>query len=185
MGTTSSRLLPRVTRAKSKEVSQPRAGVGRQRGRGKVPSRNHARDSTHKAQIRRTKQIKHNLFFSIILRRDHRLRTNTMIYHCMYECMEVTYSKRKDQPGKGYQSCSWSAEQGKLIFPCPRSHLNLISRDGFGSPVQRQPAHLYTWAESGAYLRDSFRVPRRRPFIFSNHHNFGSVPSLSGHANAY
>ena len=45
---------------------------------------------------------------------------------------------------------------------------NLVSRDGFGSPVSRQPAHLHTQAESGAYLRDSSRVPRRRPFIYSN-----------------
>ena len=28
---------------------------------------------------------------------------------------------------------------------------NLVSRDGFGSPVPRQPAHLHTQAESGAY----------------------------------
>ena len=42
---------------------------------------------------------------------------------------------------------------------------NLVSRDGFGSPVLRQPAHLYTQTESGAYLRYSSRVPRRRPFI--------------------
>ena len=41
---------------------------------------------------------------------------------------------------------------------------NLVSRDGFGSPVLRQPAHLHAQAESGAYLRDSSRVPRRRPF---------------------
>ena len=26
---------------------------------------------------------------------------------------------------------------------------NLVSRDGFGSPVSRQPAHLYTQVESG------------------------------------
>ena len=32
---------------------------------------------------------------------------------------------------------------------------NLVSRDGFGGPVPRQPAHLHTQAESGAYLRDS------------------------------
>ena len=32
---------------------------------------------------------------------------------------------------------------------------NLVSRNGFGSPVPRQPAHLRTQAESGAYLRDS------------------------------
>ena len=36
---------------------------------------------------------------------------------------------------------------------------NLVSRDGFGSPAPRQPAHLHTHAESGAYLRDSSRVP--------------------------
>ena len=47
---------------------------------------------------------------------------------------------------------------------------NLISRDGFGSPVLRQPAHLHTQGESGAYLRDSSRIPRRRPFIYLNHH---------------
>ena len=47
---------------------------------------------------------------------------------------------------------------------------NLVSRDRFGSPVRRQPAHLQTQAESGAYLRDSSRVPRRRPVIFFNRH---------------
>ena len=31
----------------------------------------------------------------------------------------------------------------------------LVSRDGLGSPVPRQPAHLHTQAEYGAYLRDS------------------------------
>ena len=50
--------------------------------------------------------------------------------------------------------------------------LNLVSRDGFGSPVPlpRQPAHLHTQAESGASLWDSSRVPRRRPFIYLYHH---------------
>ena len=43
---------------------------------------------------------------------------------------------------------------------------SLVSRDGFGSPVPRQPAHLHTQAESGANLRDSSRVPRRRLFIY-------------------
>ena len=39
---------------------------------------------------------------------------------------------------------------------------------------------------SGAYLRDSSRVPRRRPFIYFNPpYAIGSVPSLSGHAIAY
>ena len=63
---------------------------------------------------------------------------------------------------------------------------NLVSRDGFDSPVPRQPAHLHTPAESGAYLRDSSRVPRWRPFFFFKPpYAIGSVPSLSGHAIAY
>ena len=61
---------------------------------------------------------------------------------------------------------------------------NLVSRDGFSRPVPRQPAHPHTQAESGAYLRDSSRVPRRRPFM-KPPYAIGSVPSLSGHAIAY
>ena len=61
---------------------------------------------------------------------------------------------------------------------------NLVSRDGFSRPVPRQPAHLQTQAESGAYLLDSSRVPRRRPFM-KPPYAIGSVPSLSGHAIAY
>ena len=61
---------------------------------------------------------------------------------------------------------------------------NLVSRDGFSRPVPRQPAHLHTQSESGAYLRDSSRVPRRRPFM-KPPYAIGSVPSLSGHAIAY
>ena len=61
---------------------------------------------------------------------------------------------------------------------------NLVSRDGFSRPVPCQPAHLHTQAESGAYLRDSSRVPRRRPFM-KPPYAIGSVPSLSGHAIAY
>ena len=63
---------------------------------------------------------------------------------------------------------------------------NLVSRDGFGSPAPRQPAHLHIQAESGAYLRDSSRVPWWRPYIyFKPPYAIGSVPSLSGHAFAY
>ena len=50
---------------------------------------------------------------------------------------------------------------------------NLVSRDGFGSPVPRQPAHLRAQAESGAYLRDSSRVPPAAaiyPFITATRH---------------
>ena len=68
------------------------------------------------------------------------------------------------------------------LSPCVPE--NLVSRNRFSRPVPRQPAHLHTQAESGAYLRDSSRVPRRRPFIKPSYAT-GSVPSLSGHAIAY
>ena len=68
------------------------------------------------------------------------------------------------------------------LSPCVPE--NFVSRDGFSRPVPRQPAHLHTQAESGAYLRDSSRVPRRRPFM-KPPYAIGSVPSLSGHAIAY
>ena len=61
---------------------------------------------------------------------------------------------------------------------------NLVSRDGFGDPVPRQPAHLHTLTESGAYLRDSSRVLRRRPFIYVEPpYAIGSVPSFIGSRN--
>ena len=63
---------------------------------------------------------------------------------------------------------------------------NLVSREGFGCPVPRQSAHLHTQAEYSAYIRDSSRVPRRRPFIYLKPpYSIGSVPGLSGHATAY
>ena len=68
------------------------------------------------------------------------------------------------------------------LSPCVPD--NLVSRDGFSRPVPRQPAHLHIQAEFGAYLRDSPRVPRRRPFM-KPPYAIGSVPSLSGHAIAY
>ena len=74
---------------------------------------------------------------------------------------------------------SWTGKNNIPLSPCVPE--NLVSRDGFSRPVPRQPAHLYTQAESGAYLRDSSRVPRRRPFM-KPPYAIGSVPSLSGHA---
>ena len=61
---------------------------------------------------------------------------------------------------------SWT---GKVhISLSPFAPENLVSRNGFGSPVPRQPGYLHTRAESGAYLRDFYRFPRRRPFIYLN-----------------
>ena len=61
---------------------------------------------------------------------------------------------------------------------------NLVSRDRFSRPFPRQPAHLHTQAEYGAYLRDSSRVPWWRPFM-KPPYAIGSVPSLSSHTIAY
>ena len=74
---------------------------------------------------------------------------------------------------------------GKINIPLsPCVPEDLVSRDGFSRPVPRQPAHLHTQAESGAYLRDSSRALKRRP-IMKPPYAIGPAPSLSGHANAY
>ena len=89
-----------------------------------------------------------------------------------------------DQPGKVANPARGQLNR-ENEYSRPRACLkNLVSRDGFSRPVPRQPAHLHTQAESGAYLRDSSRVPRRRPFM-KPPYAIGSVPSLSGHAIAY
>ena len=61
-----------------------------------------------------------------------------------------TYSKSMDQPGKVANPArgQMNRENVSLFAFAPE---NLISRDGFGSPVPRQPANLHTQAESGAY----------------------------------
>ena len=89
-----------------------------------------------------------------------------------------------DQPGKVANSARGQLNRENNIPLSPCVPENLVSRDGFSRPVPRQPAHLHTQAESGAYLRDSPRVPRRRPFM-KPPYAIGSVPSLSGHAIAY
>ena len=75
-----------------------------------------------------------------------------------------------DQPGKVANPARGQLNRKMFFSLSPFAPENLVSRDGFGSPVPRQPAHLHTQAESGAYLRDSSRVPRRRPFFFLNRH---------------
>ena len=108
-------------------------------------------------------------------------------YVCMYVCMYGhTYSKSMDQPGKVANPARDQLNEENNIPLSAFAPENFISRDGLGNPVPRQPANLHTQAESGAYLRDSSRVPRRCSFIyFKPPYAIGSVPSLSGHANAY
>ena len=81
--------------------------------------------------------------------------------------MAIKYSKGEDQPGEVVISTRGPLMNISLSSFAPE---NLISRDGSGSPVPRQPANLYNQAESGAYLRDSSGVSRRRPFVHSKRH---------------
>ena len=70
---------------------------------------------------------------------------------------------------------SWTKIDIFLSAFAPES---LVARDGFDSPVPRQPAHLHTQAEFGVSLRNSYRVPRRRPLIYLKPpYAIGSVPS--------
>ena len=89
-----------------------------------------------------------------------------------------------DQPGKVANAARGQLNRENDIPLSPCVPENLVSRDGFSRSVPRQPAHLHNQAESGAYLRDSSRVPRRRPFM-KPPYAIGSVLSLSGHPIAY
>ena len=81
-------------------------------------------------------------------------------------CICHTHSKSMDQRGKVANPARGQLNKKMNIPLSAFVPENLVSRDGFGSLVPRQPAHLHTQAESGAYLRDSSRVPRRRPYIY-------------------
>ena len=52
-----------------------------------------------------------------------------------------TYSKSMDQPGKVANPARGQLNKEKQYFPLSAfAPENLVSRDGFGSPVPRQPA---------------------------------------------
>ena len=54
--------------------------------------------------------------------------------------MVITYNKGKDQPGKVANPARGQLNR-EMDFSVPFAPKNLVSRDGFGSPVLRQPAH--------------------------------------------
>ena len=85
----------------------------------------------------------------------------------MYVSMDITSSKGKDQPGKVANPARGQRNRENNIFfsLSPLAPDNLVSRDGFGSPVPRQPGHIHTQAKYGPYLRDSSRDPWRRPLF--------------------
>ena len=53
-----------------------------------------------------------------------------------------TYSKSMDQPGKVTNPARGQLNRKMNISLSAFAPENLASRDGFGSPVPRQPAHL-------------------------------------------
>ena len=89
-----------------------------------------------------------------------------------------------DQPGKVANAARGQLNRENNIPLSLYVPENLVSRGGFSSPVSRQPGNLHTQAETGAYLRDSSRVPRRRPFM-KPPYAIGSVPRVYGHVIAY
>ena len=84
-----------------------------------------------------------------------------------------------DQPGKVANPARGQLNRENNIPLSQCVPENLVSRDGFSRPVPRQPAHLHTQAESGAYLRDSSRVPRRRPYETAIRHRVSPVPRFA------
>ena len=79
-------------------------------------------------------------------------------------------------PARGQQ-----AEQGKLIFPCPRSRLIIWSPEAGSAVLSRVNTHA-----EYAYFRDSSRVPQRRPYIYLKTDIRDRVsPELIGSRNAY
>ena len=84
--------------------------------------------------------------------------------------MIITYSKDNDKSGKVVNPARGQLNRENEFFPVPVRASEFASRDRFSSSVPRQLAHLHTQAKSGTYLRDSSRIPRRRPFINLNRH---------------
>ena len=66
-----------------------------------------------------------------------------------------------------------------MNFPVPVRALEFGLARRVRPSRPRQPAHLHTQAEYGAYLRDPSRFPRRRPFTFLNGQKTSS-PELIG-----
>ena len=87
-----------------------------------------------------------------------------VITYCMVT--HTRYSKSMDKPGKFANPPRGQLNRKINVSLSAFAPENLVSRDGFGSPVPRQPPNLHAQAESGAYLRYFSRVPRRRPFIY-------------------
>ena len=82
----------------------------------------------------------------------------------MYTCIISTLSAESmDQPGMVANPARGQPDRKNVIFspPSPFAREKLVSRDRFGRPVPRQPAH------SWFLLTGSSRFPRRRLFTIT------------------
>ena len=69
--------------------------------------------------------------------------------------------------GQGCQSCSWSAEQGNLIFPCSSPRLIVWSREtGPAVSFRVSPPILHTQTECGTYSRARLPPPAFRVGVY-------------------
>ena len=101
--------------------------------------------------------------------------------------MVTTFSSRVRINRVWLKSCSWSGDQGKCIFPCPRSRRIIWCR-GTGSAVPSRVSPLILHTQRLMVLTDdgiphAFRGGVHLLFIPPT--AFGSVLSLSGHAIPY
>ena len=64
-----------------------------------------------------------------------------VILVCMYVCMVITYSNGKNQPGKVANPARGQLNRDFFSPLSPFVPETLVSRDGLGSLVPRQPAH--------------------------------------------
>ena len=78
---------------------------------------------------------------------------------CMYG---RTYSKSTDQPSKVATPARGQLNRENNISLSAFAPGNLVLRDRFDSPVPRQPSHLHTQAEPGAYSLVTFVPPEFR-----------------------
>ena len=110
-------------------------------------------------------------------------RRTIFILKLPYTC-HVCYSKSMDQPGKVASPARGQLIKENEYFPVPVR----ACESGLARRVrQSRPASACSSPYSGEiwclYVRDSSRVPRRRPFVYLKPpYAIGSVPSLSGHA---
>ena len=71
-----------------------------------------------------------------------------------------------DQPGKVANPALGQLDREGSNFLSAFAPEILVSRDGLGNPVPRQPAHLHTQAEAGAYLRNPPEFREGVHFLF-------------------